>query len=675
MSSIKKIKKNIKVDQEKSSGLSAFIERPMPTEQEVKNFERVVEKEARHQEIDSNLSEIYKDSKGDLIDVKQVSAKKKTNIFVRIFKKLLFFTLLFLAAYFSYLYFFSGDSDMNSFKFQIIAPEKIVAGEEFSYFVEYSNPTKFGATNLKLELKYPEGFIYSSANLEPSTGSYGFNLPDLAPGATGKLEVKGRIVNKLDSVNIISGRLIYTPAGISSEFKKESSDATIISGISFQVGLESSNLAFINQDNEVSLSFYDVEENFLEDFIIRFVLPEQTTITAAEIKLEEGIVKEDKQEDKLITADSEYTGLALVSEGTETWLLRNLRPDTAGKKINFKYQVKEQPSSAEIIIRLEKRLADGQSYTFWEKRLIPEFVKSDLNLTLFLDGSNNNSPVNFGDTLNYTLNYSNKGENTFKDASISFVLDGFFYDWNSLKLETPGEIRMGKMIIWTKKELPALAEIRPGESGEINIMINIKDYQTNNFGEKLEVIAYAQSGTNAGESTTETNKSNEIVSKINSDLNLIEKVRYFDDNNLPVGSGPLPPRVGEVSNFRVDWLVENSLHELSQTEVSVQLPDYVYYNENSFTSVGNLTYDGNQRKVIWNIGRLPISVSEVNAHFSLAITPSEADRNKILVLSPGATIIAVDNETQEEITKKSGPKTTKLEDDDIAGLSSSGRIE
>jgi len=206
-------------------------------------------------------------------------------------------------------------------------------------------------------------------------------------------------------------------------------------------------------------------------------------------------------------------------------------------------------------------------------------------------------------------------------------------------------------------------------------MINIKDYQTNNFGEKLEVIAYAQSGTNAGESTTETNKSNEIVSKINSDLNLIEKVRYFDDNNLPVGSGPLPPRVGEVSNFRVDWLVENSLHELSQTEVSVQLPDYVYYNENSFTSVGNLTYDGNQRKVIWNIGRLPISVSEVNAHFSLAITPSEADRNKILVLSPGATIIAVDNETQEEITKKSGPKTTKLEDDDIAGLSSSGRIE
>ena len=37
MSSIKKIKKNIKVDQ-KIIRLVSFIERPMPTEQEVKNL-------------------------------------------------------------------------------------------------------------------------------------------------------------------------------------------------------------------------------------------------------------------------------------------------------------------------------------------------------------------------------------------------------------------------------------------------------------------------------------------------------------------------------------------------------------------------------------------------------------------------------------------------------------
>jgi len=671
MNTGKKNKKIIRVDQQKSSGLSAFIERPIPTEQEVKSFEKVVEKEARHQEIDANLSEIYRNDKGDLVDVKQVNAKKKNNILVRLFKKSLFFTILFFAAYFSYLYFFSGDSNMNSFKFAIIAPEKVVAGEEFSYFIEYSNPTKFAATKLKLELKYPEGFIYSSSDLEPTTGLYGFNLPDLAPGAKGKLEIRGKIVNRLDSVNVISGRLNYTPVNISSEFKKESSDATIISGIGFQVGLEYSNLAFLNQDNEISLSLFDVEENYLEDFIVRFVLPEHTSITSAEINLNKGEAKDDI----LIGRDSEYEKLILFSEGPTTWLLKNLRQDTAGKKLNFKYQIKERPGSAEIIIRLEKRLEDGQSYIFWEKSILPEIVKSDLNLTLFLDGSNNNSPVSFGDTLNYTLNYSNKGENNFKDATISLSLDGFFFDWNTLKLQTPGEIRAGKMIVWTKKDIPALEEIRPGESGELNLSIKIKDYQDINFGQKLEVSAYAQYGASEREIDNSTSKSNEIISKINSDLRLVEKVRYFDDNNLPVGSGPLPPRVGEVSNFRVDWLVKNSLHELSQTEVVLDLPSYVYFNEGAYASVGNLYYDANKRVVVWSIGRLPISVSEVNAYFSLAITPVEADRNKILVISPGAIVSAVDNETQEIIKKKSGPKTTKLEDDDIAGLSSSGRIE
>jgi len=667
----KKIKKLIRVDQEKSSGLSAFIERPVPTEQEVKNFEKVVEKEARHQEMDLNLSEIYKDNNGLLVNVKQVNAKRKTNIFIKIFQRLLFFTLLFLAAYFSYLYFFAGDRDMGNFEFTIVAPEKIVAGEEFSYFIEYRNPTKFPVTNIKLELKYPEGFIYSSANYEPTLGFYGFNLPDLAPQSEGRLEIKGKIINRSDSVNVISGSLTYTPAGISSEFKKESSDATIISGVGFQVGVNYSNLAFINHDNEISLSFYDVEENFLDDFIIKFILPQKITISEAEIMLEEG----EGRTDVLVTADSEYENLALVSEGSATWLLRNLRQDNAGRKINFKYQAREQSGSAEIIIRLEKRLADGQSYIFWEQSIIPELVKSGLNLTLFLDGSTNNSPVNFGETLNYTLSYSNKGDNAFKDASISFVLDGFFFDWNSLKLETPGEIRPGRMIIWTKEELPSLAEIRPGESGELNIAINIKDYQDVYFGEKLEVVAYAQHGANINQQAGETDKSNQIISKINSDLSLVEQVRYFDDDNLPVGSGPLPPKVGEKSTFRVDWLVENSLHELSQVEVVLELPSYVYFNDAIFASVGNLYYDPNRREVVWKIGRLPISASQVNANFSLAITPTEGDRNKILVISPGAVVTAVDNETKEEIKMKSGPKTTKLEDDDIAGLSSSGRIE
>lgn len=51
------------------------------------------------------------------------------------------------------------------------------------------------------------------------------------------------------------------------------------------------------------------------------------------------------------------------------------------------------------------------------------------------------------------------------------------------------------------------------------------------------------------------NKSNVIKNLINSDLSLSEKILYFNEDNVPVGSGPLPPKVGEklVLKF-IGWL-------------------------------------------------------------------------------------------------------------------------
>ena len=119
----------------------------------------------------------------------------------------------------------------------------------------------------------------------------------------------------------------------------------------------------------------------------------------------------------------------------------------------------------------------------------------------------------------------------------------------------------------------------------------------------------------------------------------------------------------------------NNIHELSQAAVTLELPRYVSWLGNEQKTVGELTYDSERHAVIWNIGRLPVSVYQVDANFSISLTPTDNDFNKILVLSPGASVVATDNETQALITDKSGPKTTKLEDDDIASLNNSGRIE
>lgn len=662
MSEEKKVKKVLRLDKQKESGLSAFIERPVPNDKEVASFERALNRELRGQEIDTNLSEIYSDKRGSLVDVKKMKIERSQLFIVSFFKKLLFLVIIAGIAYFSYTYFFNMNNDSSSLEIKISAPEKILAGEDISYKIEYHNPSKFILTKLHLEIQYPENFILTNSSITPQSGNYGWDLPDINPGATASLVINGKIINKPDSVNIIFSRLTYTPLNYSSQFKKEASASTVISGLGFQVDLQYSNTSFLNQDNSLNLVFSDVRNNYLGDFNLSFSLPEETDASVASTtKTTSGTSLVDKK-------------INITKIGGSSWQLSGLSQEIGPQEIPLIYRINSRLNEPEISVRLEKKLEDGRAYIFWEKTFKPELVKSDLNLTLFINGSNADSALNFGQALNYTLSYSNKGDNTFKDVVIMAVLSGDFLDFSSLEMAKSGELK-GNNIIWTKKEISDLAEIRPGEQGEINFSLNLFPYQEIDFGKNFNITSYAQYGVNNQAGKSDENKSNTITNKINSDLSLSEEIRYFNDDNQPVGSGPLPPKVSEKTSFRVYWVVKNNLHELTDSKVIFDLPSNVNWDNNSNTSVGNILYNENTRQIIWEIGRLPVSVYRADAEFSISVTPNESDINKILILSSGSTISATDTETKNTIIRKTGAKTTKLEDDDIAGMNNSGRVQ
>lgn len=663
MSEEKKVKKVLRVDKEDYSSLSAFVERPIPTDKEVASFERVVGREARNKEIDTNLSEIYTDKKGSLVDVKKMKIKRRQLAIVRFFKKLLILTLLIGAAYFAYSYFFDRTNDSSSLELGIVAPEKVLAGEEFSYQVTYHNPSKFVLTGVHLEIQRPENFILTNSSIAPNSGNYGWNLPNLDPGANVTLSITGKLINKPDSVNVISGRLSYVPQNYSSQFKKEASASTIIEGPGWQTELEYSGTAFLNQDNEMTLSFLDVTNNYLGDFNLTFSLPEETNASVA-------------SSSSGVTASSSIVmkKITITKAGGVSWQISGLSQEIGRQEIPLSYKIGTKIDKPEIIVRLEKKLEDGQSYVFWEKSIQPELVKSDLNLTMFVNGTKTDNAINFGQTLNYSVSYSNKGDNVFKDVIVMAVLKSDFLDFNSLNMEKKGEVK-GQTLIWTKNEIPALEEIKPGQEGEINFSINLASFDGSDLGKNLSVSSYAQYGVNNQAVKSTDNKSNTIISNINSDLSLSEQILYFNEDNTPVGSGPLPPKVGEKTGFKVYWVVKNNLHELTDTRVVFDLPVNVNFDERNSTNVGSLSYDASTRQVIWEIGRLPVSVYRADAEFGISITPAVSDQNKILVLSSGSTVSATDTETKNVITKKTDAKTTKLEDDDIAGLNNSGRVQ
>ena len=72
------------------------------------------------------------------------------------------------------------------------------------------------------------------------------------------------------------------------------------------------------------------------------------------------------------------------------------------------------------------------------------------------------------------------------------------------------------------------------------------------------------------------------------------------------------------------------------------------------------------QKLIWDIGRLPLSVPVVKAEFSIALKPKASNYNKLMILVSDTTLTGQDSQTSFPITKELKAQTTKLEKDDIA---------
>ena len=352
-----------------------------------------------------------------------------------------------------------------------------------------------------------------------------------------------------------------------------------------------------------------------------------------------------------------------------------MAPNSNPYHLPIHYKInKKVDDNQEIVIRLSKRTDDGKSYIFSEKTIQLNVMNSSLNLTLILNGSKNDNTASFGDTLNYSLVYANKSDSQLNDVIVMAVLKSDFLDWSNFKNTQKGTLGEGT-ITWTKEQIPALASLAPGAEGVIDFSIPVRAYNSSDLGKSFNITSYAQFNINNRQGGLNDSKSNNIITKINSDLNLTEKILYFDENNVPVGSGPLPPKVNQKTILKVYWKIENNLHELSNTRVVTRLPDYVNFETKNNASTGDLSFDNASHSVIWNIGSLPVSTYQAQADFTISVTPNEAQRNSLLVLSSGSVVSATDSDTKATLEKKINSKTTKLEDDDIANLNNSGQVE
>ncbi|MDD4271821.1 MAG: hypothetical protein PHF50_03375 [Patescibacteria group bacterium] len=647
------MKNEIKIKQS-SSSLSEFVQRPLASDKEAEAFDEYAESEIKEKEISDGLARIYQDDQGNRVDVKKMEIRPKRGLLFNLFTFVIVVFVLGGAIYGAYNYIYlKMINGKSSVSLEFDAVKEVVAGKEFYYDLNYKNEDKVGLAKIEIKATYPDNFIFLSSDPAPGHNNNIWEIDSLDSHRSGSIRIKGKLAGPADSGNIILADMAYTPQNFSSEFKKSTSFETKINDIGLDFSFNNASSALINETNEIVVKFKAKIENYIDNFRLSVEHPEEVEIIGAELAN--------------ASSSSAPAGLTIAQSGPGAWLLSNFGKNENEFKIKFKIKEKKSPS---LNLKLKFALPEQASTTpakyhsFYEKDLAYDVVKSDLNINLIINGSPFDQGVDFGQTLNYSINYANKGDSVMKDVIIMAVLESDFLNWQSLSGQNNGAVS-GNTISWSKQEIPALAELVSGAEGVIDFSIKLKSQTEIDLSKAYQVKSYVKYSI-GGKSAPEDSQSNTIINKINSDLNLSEQVRYFNDDNIAVGSGPIPPKVGQATSLKVYWSINNNLHELKNLRISVALPNNVSWDSKNRASVGSLYYDGQANQVIWQIGDLPVTVYKADAEFNISVAPSEDDRNKVMIILPGTVVTAIDSETNTQISKTLKAENTKLEDDSMA---------
>ncbi|HPT29595.1 MAG TPA: hypothetical protein PK526_01505 [bacterium] len=629
-----------------------FVEKPLPEEKTISRADFSAD-------TDDELLEIYEDENGRIIDVKKINRGRGRSKFGAFFRALLITLVVGALAYGAYFYFFNyRPKNSNLLELSVNAPAQVQTGEELLYEVNYKNNSQSNLEGVKIEITYPDNFVFTESLPSPSQNQNSWDIGSLGANQTGSLKIKGKMLAVAGSDNLLLASGTYRWQSFSLEFKTETSAVVSVKDLGFKVEAISASTALLNEESRINLTFSNYQ-----------ILPESLDLV---VKLPPNI--------ELLSvnpvAANNMTTLQVEKLSDNSWRLKGFDKNNANQDLDIKYRAKEKVDNQEPInLRLEA-LANGKNYLVWEQALSVEVLNSTLSLVLNLNDQPGDQAVNFGSTLNYSLNFVNRGQSSLKDVVIMAVVEGDMVDWNSLKDKYKGQKRNGS-IIWTKDEVPELKELLPDKEGRIDFSVNVANFQESDLGKDFQIRSYAQFNVGGGEikEGNTDNRSNVVVSKINSDLRFAEQIRYFDEDNVPVGSGPLPPKVGEKTTFKVLWRLDNNLHELNNLKVEYPLPAYINFEGREETGLGSVYYDNNSRRVVWQIDKWENNKYQQTASFYISLTPRNEDQNKIMVISNGAAVSALDVDTQENINLKSQAKTTRLEDDDIASLNNDGRVE
>jgi hypothetical protein len=543
------------------------------------------------------------------------STKKRVFIFVTIF-----LLSIFIATLASFLFFGIKEKEAKEVILKIQGPEEIASGEELTYILTIENQEKIILKNLEISLKFPRGFYWQSSKPASSNPLHTiYQWPELKPGKREKLEVKGQLIGQVNETKVLEARLIYQPINFHSDLEKKAKFSTKITSSTLEIDLQGPKKSLINQEVDYFIKLRNISQRPLGKIKVKAILP---------IDLE---IKEIKPE----------------PEEKNTWIFEKIKSEEE-REIKIR-GVLGGLGGQEKELKIQAGLLVEDEFILQSEEHLVTFLYAP---RLSFDFTSSHQVAKWGDSIDYLVKFKNESNLEMADLNFQFLVLNSQISFKSskisdLELQWKRENEIWKIEINNLEQIPALGLLKPKEGGRINLKINLPEdpqisWQNEILKIKIEVEVVLPELEN--QKIKFTSKTIEI--KIQSKLLLRAEARYYDDNYQIIGAGPLPPKVGQKTLYRIYWFLENTTNEVKNIQIKASLPQEVSFLSLPSTGPGILSFDPISREVTWSIDKISPWQTDFQAAFQISLEPTVDQVGKTLVLLGPTTL-----EAQDQFTK------------------------
>ena len=486
----------------------------------------------------------------------------------------------------------------------VSGPNQTASGKMITFEIDYKNNNFTNLNNVTLEITYPEaltpvnnpGFKSDS----PTSGS--FSLGTIAARGAGKAIFNVQTYSPRGALVYLKAQLQYGSSLSSSRYVAQNQLGVTVAQAAIDFEIQAPQTISSGNETDYQITYRNNGSQTQENLKVKMDYPVGFTFSSS---------------------------TPSANENNNTWYVGELMPGASGKiLVNGKLSGNRgETKLAKAYIGTDQ---GGTLASMSEQDASTQIADSPL----FIAQTANNLPsfvADAGEALQFDINFKNTGNIGLGNVIITEKLSSPILDYTTLKLSGGNYDQSQQAITWKASDIPDLANLAPGQGGDIKFSVNVKNViPVSSVNDQNYVISsLAQIDSPDIPTPLAGNKvisSNQMDIKLNSKLILDTKGYHNEPNAVIANSGPIPPKVGQETTYTLHWRLTNVSNDISNAQVTATLPTGVAYTGKIYPEDARLVYNSRTNALVWNIGNVPAGTGILTAPeeviFQVSITPS-----------------------------------------------------